>query len=127
MFTKHVVREGVQALKGQGYSGPMGAEPDGTVKPLGKPGNPTGANQHTGEAERKVDDCQDSSDPPSGNGGNATTYIDARLARDAQESERAADVKARRQSGELSAHAAAVEMGGFGKLVVAPGAPRPAG
>lgn len=115
VFVNNVIT-GVYALKGRGYTGPMGADEDGTVKPLGKPGNPTGANQHSGEGEGKVRNYEDTS----GERHDDATYIDARLARDADpeaspleagERERVAAIKERRAAGELSANKAAIEAG----------------
>jgi hypothetical protein len=77
------------------------------AKALGKPGNPTGTNQHTPEEDRKGSDYNGSSEDV----GRGASYIEARLARDAQTDPQAADVMERYGRGELTAHAAAVEMG----------------
>jgi hypothetical protein len=70
-------------------------------------GNPTGANQHTPPEDRISRDCAKSSPGYS----DTKERVEARLARDAQTDPQAADVMQRYGRGELTAHAAAVEMG----------------
>jgi hypothetical protein len=100
------VIDGVQHLKRRGYTGPMGADGRGNVQPLGKPGAPKG-NQNASNTQNNLRNHEHCSGKRQDN----ASYIEARLARDAQTDPQAADVMERYGRGELTAHAAAVEMG----------------
>ena len=99
-----------QGLEIVGRNKPVSFE---KAKALGRPGgarNIEGRNQYSGPKEEDGHSCNYKKERKPGENTNAE-YIAARLARDAETDAVAADVKARYEAGELSAHAAAVEMG----------------